>query len=159
MGADFIFYLVGMPIGKEPNWDLSPEEFAEAARRYQKTRGDDLPMPEVIQGLKEQVDILKTVWNGGFRRDVSLFNRGHEKLLITGGLSWGDNPTDMCSVFDDLYEAGLMDLLGFDDSHLDDGLFDKMNSLLEKVEAKGMKKEAEEIRKIFHQIGAKVLFE
>lgn len=159
MGEDFFCYLVGMPIGKEPNCDLSPEELAEAARRYQKARGDDLPMPEVTQGLKQQIDVLKSVWDGGFRRDTSVFKRGHEKLLITGGLSWGDNPTDMCSVFDDLYEAELMDLLGFDDFHLGDNLFDSLSLLLKKVEAKGMNKEAEEIRKIFHQIGAKVLFE
>lgn len=158
MGADFLCFIIGMPIGQEPKWDLNDKQWKEAARTWIKERGDEgADLEGVIKDLKAQLAEVKNAWNGGYRRDTSVFHRGHEKVLVTGGLSWGDDPSDMFAAIQDLYDSGLIDILGFD-RHLDDGFMEKLDSVLKKVEGKGMKREAEEIRTIFHQFGTKMLF-
>ena len=160
MGADFLCFIVGMPIGQEPRWDLvDDKQWKEAAETWIKERGDKgADIEGVIKDLKAQVAEVKDAWNGGYRRDASVFHRGHEKVLITGGLSWGDDPTDMFATIQDLYDSGLIDTLGFD-RHLDDaGLMEKLDALLKSVAERGLRKEAKEIRTLFHQLGAKTLF-
>ncbi len=158
MGADFLCYVIGMPIGEEPRWHVSEKEMKEAAKRYKKSRDDDSPVTDVAEDLRHRIRELRDAWGGGYCREAAVFQRGHEKILVTGGMSWGDDPTDLSSTIQDLYDAELIDILGFDDFDLDDNLFDNLNLLLKKVRARGMTKEAEAIRNIFHQIGAKVLF-
>ncbi|MDG7022996.1 MAG: hypothetical protein JRN45_00585 [Nitrososphaerota archaeon] len=156
-GADFICFVIGMPIGQEPKWGVSEKEFRRAAREWIKNRADaGAEVKDVVKDLKQSATEVKQAWNGG-GRDVAVFERGHEKLLVTGGMSYGDDPTDLFAHIQDLYDSGLIDVLGFDQQP-DDGFTEKLDSLLKRVEKNGMKKEAQEIRTIFHQMAAWMLF-
>lgn len=150
-------FVIGMPIGKEPNWDIGEKEYRRAAREWVKTRGDrGADIQDVVEDLKESVAEVKQAWNGG-GRDMSVFNHGHEKLLVTGGMSYGDDPTDLFTHIQNLYDSGLIEVLGFDQDS-SDGIMERLDSLLKRVESKGMKEEAEQIRTLFHQFGARTLF-
>lgn len=159
MGADFLCFVIGMPIGQEPDWDIDDKQWKEAAETWIERRGEkgETDVDDVVKHLKEQVEDVRFAWNGGYVRDAAVFERGHEKLLVTGGLSWGDDPTETFTAIQDLYDSGLIDVLGFDKSP-DGGFMEKLDPLLKKVEERGLKKEADDIKTIFHQFGASRLF-
>ena len=158
VGADFVCIIIGMPIGQEPNWNIDDKQWKKAAKTWiENTRIEEESVNNIIGRLKEDVEEVKFVWNGGYRRDAVVFERGHEKLLVTGGLSRGDDPTEMYTIVDDLYSSGLVDVLGFN-RHLDDNYMKKLDPLLRKLEARGLKREADKIRTIFHQFAASMIF-
>jgi len=47
------------------------------------------------------------------RRDVSWIDVGPYTIYLTGGMSWGDPPTDATEIFDRLTAAGVLDAMGF----------------------------------------------
>ena len=57
----------------------------------------NLPLDEVKKQFKE---IIEETIKAMDYRDVTTANHKGDKLYITGGLSWGDSPTESFSLFD-----------------------------------------------------------
>lgn len=103
-GENLIAKLSKMPLKK---W---PEAWRES--NYDATEAGEDPEEHAVQ-LKEDLDQFTQATVGRGRRDVTWIEVGPYKIYITGGLSWGDPPTDAMMVFDRLDEAGVLDAMGF----------------------------------------------
>lgn len=116
MGADFIFWWLSLPKGQKPNWKAG-EKLIESL---------DLDDPALEFGTTDiSLDILlaklKTVrqaWEGK-DREGGFMNVAHLQILITGGVSGGDSPTDLGNDINDLEQGGILDVCGFNLDEVD----------------------------------------
>ncbi|MGH7307087.1 MAG: hypothetical protein ACREK6_00160 [Candidatus Rokuibacteriota bacterium] len=74
-------------------------------------------MPQVradlVHGLEADLGLLELAVEDR-RRDVWVGKIGGKSVLLTGGLSWGDVPTDAFEAFNRLALAGVTRAMGFD---------------------------------------------
>lgn len=88
MGADMIVLCIDFPEGV--NLEEIKTEMLKKAEEYEET---------------EQI---KTVINSFFDRlngrEVARFSRLGRDFYITGGMSWGDSPTDTFDIFSDFWD-------------------------------------------------------
>jgi hypothetical protein len=118
MGSDFIFVGLSIPINKEPNWKVKitlnhikaycKNRFGE---KYDPTNQDH----DVKEELQSAIDDAKSAWLGE-RRDARCitYKKYKMKLLASGGISYGDSPTDLLESLDKLCESDLKMAIGFD---------------------------------------------
>ena len=141
MGADFLLYyceypgdwkkaepIVNRRIEKLSNEDLDhigesyfysdiedlKEEIGEDLKEEDLWRLDDLcdiKIRSFIKGkVKESVDeVMGEKW---YRRDVAEVELNDVLYLFSGGMSWGDLPTDACEAIGLICESGVFDGLG-----------------------------------------------
>jgi len=105
MGADFCLVAAIMDVDKKPNW--------KAALRYIREDFSDIDNHDPEE-LVEHLRNFIALWNGG-SRDTGVLYTGHLKMLCTGGMTWGDDPTDSHSTIWSLMDAGVLDAAGFSD--------------------------------------------
>ncbi|KXA99866.1 hypothetical protein AKJ47_01180 [candidate division MSBL1 archaeon SCGC-AAA261G05] len=105
MGADFLCYILEMDHGEEPDWETAEKYIEETPVDELRTVSREL--------LKEYLTNLKDWWNGDTPRSVVNIKLKHTNALATGGMSWGDNPTEAFGEIATLDEAGILDVLGF----------------------------------------------
>lgn len=118
MGADLLLYVI--PLVAEPQWDAGFARIAEVCDPEHvehvalDNAGLDPDEPaEAKQQLDRALDDLRlTVLEGGRRDVVTLTLRGHD-YLFTGGMSFGDKPTDFAEIVDRLGCTGVLDACGF----------------------------------------------
>ena len=111
MGADFICYML--------MWDADKKVLDfDGAREFVKSgldRGDlttEVVNEDVI--LSDIDSIEKAIYRG--TRECDERRIGHLKILLTGGMSWGDGPTDLArsiSNLEDFHEGRILDIIGF----------------------------------------------
>ncbi len=122
MGADLILAAAFYPAGRTLDWDagrhaidvLSDDRCAEAVDSLIGDRLDDQPPSEtarlVRQRLHEAIGNLSES-----PRDLTTIDVPGYSILVTGGMSWGDSPTES---FDDLEAIGwtpeVMRAIGFE---------------------------------------------
>ena len=116
MGEDFIAQILSMEKGKNPKWEKA-KKYIESNKKtitekWNQDIGDDKE-DVVAKRLIDDIDRLKDGWKDG-NRECIVFEHKGDKLLITGGLSWGDNPTETFGAISDLDEFGILDVLGFE---------------------------------------------
>jgi len=114
MGADFVFSICEWPHdadgkGIEASAELVEkvkERFTVEFNKRNHDLGDwgiyaesDDPeeMALILQGFHEQIEGL---FGGGWLRDVSNLRLHNRDYIITGGMSWGDEPTDSYHLID-----------------------------------------------------------
>lgn len=123
MGGDFIFAVA--PVHESVDRE-------EALRRIEQLTYEDYELladvllhdplveglqPEEVEDIKEQIrDILKdAVWHvfkhleGADFREIGSFDHGDTAFVLTGGMSWGDPPTDAFHLILAFQLAGLGD--------------------------------------------------
>lgn len=136
MGADMLAYSMWIREDKKPDWAAA--EAAIKALRWGED-GDDLPPhaeegvvftqlegehengPEAEAALQKVVGdhlalIKEGIENYGTRdglRELAALNFGGWTVYVTGGLSWGDRPTELSETFDALEELEILDAAGF----------------------------------------------
>lgn len=72
----------------------------EILKHYYNEKDEDIP--EDIEEMKRQHKMMiNNFFNSLNYRDVSWINHKGDRLYITGGMSYGDLPTDSCSTFED----------------------------------------------------------
>lgn len=120
MGADFL--LAYVPI---------PDDFNEVRQRINELSDDkclalqmsamygyerdgayvasDVVAEDIRDYLREAVDILEDLSNEGIYRSCVVLNIGGHLYAFTGGMSWGDDPTNMFTPFTALDESGVID--------------------------------------------------
>jgi len=98
MGADLIFSLCEMVLTKEQAYTKADEltkadNVTEIATLLAEQCGIELEDSDVNAHLKECID---EVYSSVGRRDTGSFqlDKGKRMFFITGGMSWGDMPTD-----------------------------------------------------------------
>ena len=112
MGADFVFSWCDWPTDRDGV--LLPDDKTTVAlvqQRLARRAGepqhlaaleewgvyieDDEALTEWLEGAYTQI---KNLFGGGWVREVSGICVGGKRGIITGGMSWGDDPTDYYSI-------------------------------------------------------------
>ena len=107
MGADLIIDSIPYPReGFEPNWDAGYALIKELDEK-------DMLDGEELESMESYLDEFKEAFIGHNRRDVCVHTIGSYDVFLTGGMSWGDQPTDMCSTISPLDEHGILEACGF----------------------------------------------
>ena len=116
MGEDFVAQILSMKKGKNPKWEEAKKYIRDnrkaITKKWNENMNDDTEH-DVVKRLIDDIDTLKRGWDDGSRECITFEHKG-DKILITGGLSWGDNPTETFGAISDLDESGILDLLGFE---------------------------------------------
>ena len=130
MGADMCVTMLSVRIGKEPDWeegrtwiktliDLPWKKWpcTDYVELYHEDLDEKDPTDEqkkaVIEAMLKDLETAQDYWTGG-SREVSRFDFNCRDLMITGGLSWGDAPTEAYRELDKFTMAGSADACGFD---------------------------------------------
>lgn len=126
MGADLIVQFVMLEQGKRPVWRkakqairaLAGKQLSQWPEAYLDYRfGGIRVAPEQrnaeIARLEQHLTDLQRAWKEGFR-DTVLLEIGSKQLLLTGGPSWGDVPTESYDMFEELIAAGIVEAAGFE---------------------------------------------
>lgn len=117
MGADLLLEAAVIDAEATPDW-------AAAERSIEELKSfEDLHDPycfgaetiaEAKGALRERLDVLREAMEGAIRRDLNeLVIRG-ARVVISGGPSWGDVPTEMFEVISNLHREGVLEAAGFD---------------------------------------------
>jgi hypothetical protein len=113
MGADLILASLAIRSEREPDWqggyawirDTPAAELREAAdHSYENSVGeplDELTAHELRSWLRGRLDEVRAAIENGYR-DVDWLSVDGYRLYVTGGMSWGDNPTESFQPFVDL---------------------------------------------------------
>ena len=122
MGVDFIGAVMAMPAHEEPDWEAGRraiEHLASAPMRAWPTDFRDLFADELgddthvdAARLRRDFGRVRDHWeNGG--RESGRFSILGVHLLVTGGMSDGDPPTDLVDSIGRLDAAGVLEACGF----------------------------------------------
>ena|ERR1035437_3628046 len=117
MGADFLCTGLAIEQDKEPRFDITPtdEQVKQYRVEYGNDYGDEEATDEEIKTkLTEAVEMVAAGWNDQ-RRDCAhlWFNFFKIKVLVAGGDSWGDSPSDLYDAICQLEAAGMIGEMGF----------------------------------------------
>ena len=105
MGADLeMFSVPYLRDGFTPNWQAG----------YDKI--DQIPEEGDRDYTRGHLDDFKEMFEGKFRRDVTVHEVGPYDVILTGGMTWGDTPTEFCDTICALSEYGILDAVGFYDT-------------------------------------------
>jgi hypothetical protein len=111
MGADFVFSFCDWPINSDGSELLGDETTVALVqqRLIEKLNAENLTWDsatleewgvyidtaeEFAEWLKEINEQIADLFGGGWVREVSDIYIGGKRGIITGGMSWGDDPTD-----------------------------------------------------------------
>lgn len=121
MGADMLVAYVTIGAKKKPNFEkgftliakLRATHSKDWPKEYVDATGDDeidrITQAGILEGdLKDLMD----AYSGCHRHAASITVAGRE-VILTGGLSWGDVPTDLYSALDRLLLSGAAKACGF----------------------------------------------
>ena len=133
MGADFCFAFVAIDIGKEPDWKAAEKEIErlkdvhisewprywveicfdyDAARVKAGEPDFNFRLP-AVEALKKTLIDFRSLWVDG-TREVGYFDHAGKEFMLTGGMSWGDAPTEAYDFINRFLESGLAKVAGFD---------------------------------------------
>lgn len=112
LGRQAIEELAGKPLS---GW---PAEFLDYAgidldAKWTNGRRVAQVRAELVHGLKADINLLEAAVQGD-RRDVWTGEIGGKSVVLTGGMSWGDGPTEAYEAFERLSLAGVTRVMGFD---------------------------------------------
>lgn len=128
MGAEFVLEILEIEKGRKPNWDaglrkikaLGKIPYGEWPREYRECRDlDGAPRSNKrvrashVSTLKADLADLKLAWANALRT-AAKFEICHKNIVVTGGLSWGDSPTEVYDSIKRLISAGITKAMGFD---------------------------------------------
>lgn len=127
MGAVFIASAISLPTGKTPDWEAGvrkvealrttpvskwPEEFREdvLGDTIEEEDASTSPDHHVFSDLLELIDTLKD----GSDQEIMELTYPERRIWISGGLSWGDAPTDGYLSIDRLITSGVAAAIGLE---------------------------------------------
>ncbi len=113
MGADMVSAGLVLVDGVEVDWEPARARVAELQEDDVDDWFDDVEQMRV--GLLADITALEKARAGEGReaRELDSFQLGPYRLYLTGGLSWGDSPTELFDVICRLDAYGLAGLAGF----------------------------------------------
>jgi hypothetical protein len=124
MGADLCLEYVTIKQSKRPDWAKGLAKIKALENKYKKdpesfeidedTFGPDVDGDDIIDLLKSDFIELKQGVMKLQRRDLTRITVGTYYAYITGGMTWGDDPTDGYGSFARLTAYGITKACGFD---------------------------------------------
>ena len=122
MGADFIGAVMMIEQARKPDWRAGREAIDKLAAtpapnwpeayRDQWEDGDPGDELRLADELREDLDEVETCWEEGGRECGGLTLMGYN-VLVTGGMSWGDSPTELTDQISRLDCADVLQACGF----------------------------------------------
>jgi len=73
---------------------------------------EEVAMDLGIRKIREALEDIIYSSDNGYRRDIASMLLGGVHYLFSGGMSWGDNPSEAMTPINILYESGVLDGLG-----------------------------------------------
>ena len=125
MGADLILTWLQIDKDKQPDFkagmdrisELATKNLSEWPKEYVDQRLLDAPdgfdKDKEIEALKLSLRAIEGAWREVYR-DMAVIDVCHKKLLITGGMSWGDSPTESYDDIDRMLTSGVSKACGFE---------------------------------------------
>jgi DNA-binding Xre family transcriptional regulator len=107
MGADFISYLYKVTEARPDYSGPSPEEM----KAFAQSSGCDEVEAKLL--LEDAIATVRRALEEG-SRESELRQIHGEQYLVTGGMSWGEEPTELGSALSRLDEAGILPRLGLE---------------------------------------------
>jgi len=125
MGADLILTACAIKQGQVPDWQ-SGEKFLEelvidddlleeldcSGMYIEQYENDEDAMVDIRERLGSALDEFQAAYEMGDRSTV-YFPFGEWQLIICGGTSWGDTPSECFDAINFLEAAGVMKAMGF----------------------------------------------
>jgi hypothetical protein len=107
MGADFVFGFIRKP-GPETLGKIDLLDEDTLARVADRWFGDEKDPEETRARLREAVKTVLTAAEQGWRDygEVNVTEPG--VYVLSGGMTWGDDPTELCQYLWALEEAGVV---------------------------------------------------
>jgi hypothetical protein len=120
MGANMILSAVSISKKKKPDFEKGEELIAKLEMtpadkwpaEFTDRFNDDLKIGPMAAALRKSLEALVQAW-AGHHREAAWMNVCGRKLIVTGGLSWGDPPTDLMSDIENLLSSGVAQACGF----------------------------------------------
>jgi hypothetical protein len=116
MGADTFIAALAAPRGASLDWDAAERAIRALGEKELERIADELGWEEgdddVAEQLRAAVQAVREALAGG-SRELDVLEFGTWDLFLTGGLSWGDTPSDLFDVFGALQASGLAYAIGF----------------------------------------------
>lgn len=129
MGGDMLVACLVIPEGKKPDWAAGEAEIKRLAKLPRKAwppefleRHMQEDVDETLEGQErdEMIVTLSSDFNDarlafdGKLRSATWLDVGGKRVLLSGGISWGDSPTEMYDTFDRLNDSGVAKAIGFE---------------------------------------------
>jgi hypothetical protein len=114
MGADLIIQVLSIDEDKEPDWVAARDWIANVEEKAFDTELED--EQDARDRAHAHLHELESVWKGerGDRSITGPFKLRDAKVLICGGTSWGDSPSELFDMISDLDSIGALMKAGFD---------------------------------------------
>jgi hypothetical protein len=139
MGADMLLWTMPLRMGEEPDWTAGaiivakleatplkdwPEDYrdryvqgleeaeAKAEDKAAAASAEAKQRAKEVADLRKALDEVQQAWAGNHREGTSIQVAGYD-ILVTGGLSWGDPPTELATAIDRLGMSGVEAACGF----------------------------------------------
>lgn len=116
MGADMFISALAARRGTSLDWDTAELAIRALDRLELERIADELGWDEddddVAERLRGAVQAVRKALTGG-SRELDVLEFGTWDIYVTGGLSWGDSPTDLFDAFWALDASGLATAIGF----------------------------------------------
>jgi len=118
MGADFLISTLTIEEGGQPNWAAGRQQLAAMSDEQLAKLADDVMFDSdldaggVRQRIAEAIDQVEQAITEG-SREMEIIEVPGWTIYLTGGLSWGYEPTELFAVFGRLWEGGIATAIGF----------------------------------------------
>lgn len=120
MGADMILSAVSISKKKKPDFKKGEALIKKLAmtpvekwpKEFMERYSDETDIGPMVTTLRESLSELERAWSGHHREAAWMHVCGR-KLIVTGGLSWGDSPTELMNDIDNLLNSGVAQACGF----------------------------------------------
>jgi hypothetical protein len=115
MGCEMSISALACPTGRTLDWDAGSAAIDELSPGQIGELVDDFPLDEANprEALHDALERTRHAIMDGSRQSTPLYF-GEWMIYLTGGLSWGDAPTDLYYEFWMLEAAGIATAIGFD---------------------------------------------
>ena len=142
MGADFIGALVWLPKDEKPDWKGGRQAIQKLEATPRQGWPEDYVSDwadlhetdaEALAELRQDLKCLQEHWDEGGRESGMVQILGHN-ILLTGGMSRGDAPTELMDCIDRLGAANVLQACGFNRDARDSAA---IRSLTAEIEAAG----------------------
>jgi hypothetical protein len=110
MGAEMIIYSVPYKKGLKPDWGAGKRLIEGLVIKW--VAAGDRDAEDTGEFLMDNLEEFKALFLQG-SRDTAVHEFGEVNALVTGGSSWGDEPTEACGIISNLDEYNILMACGF----------------------------------------------
>lgn len=123
MGADLCLTSLPIEEGKTPDWDAARQtldamsdeallELSDVLRSVEHGERTD-EAADIRTALATAIERVEAVIGGEWSRELAEIRVTGWTIYATGGMSYGDGPSDLFDYFEDLWASGLASAAGF----------------------------------------------